>query len=135
MKMDNFEEALDNYDKALKINPNYYSAYVAKGGYIGLSTDFIKSIENYHKALNLIRGDERPSLLRNLGLIISLVLDSLKKQKIIIRKHLHLDGDSAEYFYDLATIEFCNENFENAILFIEKAMKIDSTYHSRFGMD
>ena len=43
-----FENAKINLDKALMLNPNYYSAYVAKGG-TWSSTDFIESIKNYQK--------------------------------------------------------------------------------------
>jgi len=120
------EEALENYDKALKINPNYYSAYVERGG-TWISTDFIKSITNYQQALNLIRGDERPALLRNLALVYHNV-GFFDKAKYLFKDALQLDGDSVSYFYGLSRLEFAMENFENAILFSEKASKIDTTF-------
>jgi tetratricopeptide (TPR) repeat protein len=117
---------MDNFDKALKINPNYYSAYAANGGSWS-STDFIRSIENYQKALNLIRGDERPSLLKNLALIY-LDIGFTDKAKLFYKEALKLDGDSANYYSNLAQIEFSLENYENANLLNEKASNIDSTY-------
>jgi TolB-like protein len=58
------EEALENYDKALRINPNYSGAYGAKGFiFTFIKQDYVKGINNFNKALNLISGDERPDLL------------------------------------------------------------------------
>ena len=52
----------------------------------------------------------------------------VEKAKNYYQEALALDGDSAEYFYNLAGIELFTDNFENARLFYEKTMKIDSTY-------
>ena len=53
--------AMDNFNKALKINPNYYLAYRAKGnGLTNILHNYVGGIDNYTKALSLIRGDERP---------------------------------------------------------------------------
>jgi TolB-like protein len=58
------EEALDNYDKALRINPNFSGAYEAKGFiFTFIKQDYVKGINNFNKALNLINGDERPDFL------------------------------------------------------------------------
>jgi len=124
------EEALENYDKTLKINPSYYSAYVARGG-TWISTDFIKSITNYQQALNLIRGAERPALLRNLALVYQNV-GFFDKAKYLLKDALQLSGDSVSYFYGLSRLEFAMGNFENAILFSEKASKIDTTFIPNF---
>jgi tetratricopeptide (TPR) repeat protein len=52
----------------------------------------------------------------------------MDKAKQYFLEKLTLDGDSADYFNSLGYIEFSVENFEYAVLFIEKAKKIDSTY-------
>jgi len=55
---------LDNYDKALRINPNFSGAYEAKGFiFTFIKQDYVKGINNFNKALNLINGDERPDFL------------------------------------------------------------------------
>jgi len=120
------EKAMNNLDKALQINPNYYLAYVAKGG-TWISNDFIKSLENYHKALNLIRGDERSNLLRNLALVYHNV-GLMDKAKYYYKEAVQLDGDSVLFFDGLAKLESAMGNYENAILFGEKSRKIDSTF-------
>jgi TolB-like protein len=62
------EEALDNYNQTLKINPNYYLAYLKRGDILTeVLHDMVRGIENYQKALTLVRGEDRPSLLRRLG--------------------------------------------------------------------
>ena len=124
----NFEEALDNFDKALKINPNYYAAYEKKGFILTwIMNDYVKGLESYHKALNLIRGDERPALLRNLFDVYGW-LGFIEKAKYYIGEKFKLDKDSLEYFSCLAYPEFESENLENALLLNEKVNKIDSTY-------
>ena len=126
-----FQKAQEDYNKALKINPNYYSAYVAKGG-TWSSTDFIKSIENYHEALNLIRGNERPSILRDLGQSYMCV-GFMDKAKYYFQEAFALDGDSAEHFRRLALIESSNDNYKNAILFGEKANNTNIEWYSIEG--
>jgi len=122
------EEALDNFDKAIKINPNYYSAYYEKGIVLTYSIhDFIKGIDTYNKALNLIHGDERPFFLRNLG-DVYLDVGLVEKARNYYQEALTLDGDSARYIFYLAWLEFYIGNFENAYQFFKKANKIDSTY-------
>ncbi len=123
------EEAIDNYDKTYKINPNYYSVYSGKGYILTgwVINDYVKGLEIYHKALNHVHGNERPSLLQSLGESY-LWIGFIDKAKYYCQEKLTLDGDSASYFESLAWIEFCIENYKNAILFYEKASKIDSTY-------
>ena len=124
----NFKEALNNFDKALKINPNYYAAYERKGFILTwIINDYVKGLESYHKALNLIRGDERPALLRNLFDVYGW-LGFIEKAKYYIEEKFKLDKDSLEYYSCLAYPEFEGENFENAILFNQKANRIDSTF-------
>ena len=122
------EEALENYDKALKINPNYYLAYSNKGYILAwIKNDYVKALDSYHNALNLAHGEERSSILFDLGHSYRSIGFMDKAKRYFLEK-LTLDGDSADYFNSLGYIEFSVENFENATLFIEKANKIDSAY-------
>ncbi|TAL59557.1 MAG: tetratricopeptide repeat protein, partial [Bacteroidetes bacterium] len=124
----NIAEALDNYDKALLINPNYYLAYSSKGYILTIVLyDYVKGIDNYNKALNLIRGDERPSLLRILG---RAYLDAgfIEKAKFYYQEAVTLDGKKSEYFGNLAWIELNLENFEAALKLVKSSFEIDSTH-------
>jgi tetratricopeptide (TPR) repeat protein len=122
------EEAMDNLDQALKINPNYYLAYSRKG-YILLfvMNDYVKGLETYHKAIDLISGNERPFLLRDLAEPYR-CLGFFDKAKKYYQDAFMLDGDSVSYFHELQYLEYAIGNFENAILFNEKTLKIDPNY-------
>jgi TolB-like protein len=122
------EEALDNLDEALKINPNYYSAYYIKGYILTrVKNDYVKGLENFHKALNIIQGSERSSLLRALGYAY-IYAGFYDKAKYYFQEALSLNGDSADYFNNLVFVESSFENFENVQLLNEKISEIDSTY-------
>jgi len=122
-----FDETLYNYDKALKINPNYYSAYQYKGRiFWSLKSDIVKWIENYQKALSLIRGDERPNLLRILGRGY-LDVGFIEKAKKNYQEALALDGNKALYLRYLSYIEFSLGNYEEAFKLSKQSYEIDST--------
>ena len=123
----NFDEALYNYDKAIKINPNYYSAYEYKGRIFWfIEPDIVKCIENYQKALNLIRGDERANLLRILGRAY-LDVGFIKKAKRYYQAALALDGNKALYLTYLSWIEFSLGNYEEAVKLSKQKDELDSS--------
>ncbi len=124
----NIEEALNNYDKTLKINPNYYSAYAAKGNlYANVLSDNVKGLENYHKALALVSGDERPSLLRDLGNTYS-DLGFTEKAKYYYQEAFAIDGSQTQYLSRLAWLEFNLENYEESLKLFKKVNEIDTTW-------
>jgi TolB-like protein len=122
------EEALDNFDKAIKINPNYYLAYSSKMYILILGIqDYVKGIDNYNKALNLISGYERPPLLRGLGTIYYWI-GFKEKAKYYSQEALALDSNKVENLAFLSLLEFSYENFEEAFKLAKKANEIDSSY-------
>jgi TolB-like protein len=134
-------KALDNYDKALKINPNYAAAYDKKGYLLRwVFHDYVKCIDNYNKAVMRNRGKDLPDLFYSLG-DVYMEVGFIDKGKYYYKEALTLDGDSASYFKRLAWLEFSLENFEKAIEFLEKALAIDSTnipfdpYYTYAGKD
>ena len=136
------DEALDNIDKTLIINPNNYSAFALKGSILtSFQHDYIEGINNYNKALVLIRGEERPYLLREVGLSYQSV-GFLEKAKSYYQEAFDLDNNELYTYWFFAWIEFCNENFEGAYKLIKEREKIDSAnyaegiipiYNFRFG--
>jgi TolB-like protein/lipoprotein NlpI len=67
------EQAINEFDKALKYNPNYWEVYGDKGSlvyslYID-NLDFVKAIENLNKAISINHGRELPKLLFNLATV------------------------------------------------------------------
>ncbi len=120
--------AMDNFNKALKINPNYYLAYRAKGnGLTNILHNYVGGIDNYTKALSLIRGDERPILLRLLGRVY-LDIGFAEKARNLYAEAYSLDGLKASYYGVTSWLEFSNENFEEAVKLSKMSKEIDSTY-------
>jgi TolB-like protein len=128
------EEALNNFDNALKINPNYYAAYERKGFVFDwASSDFVKCIDSYQKALNLIRGDERSALLRNLASAY-LEVGFINKAKYYFNEAFTLDNNQIANIHVLSGLAMYQEKFEEGLNFERKSQEIDSTYLSRFLM-
>ena len=123
-------ETLDNIDKTLRINPNFYSALALKGLILtSFQHDYVKGIDNYNKALNLIRGEERPPLLRDLGATYR-EIGFLEKAKFYFQEALDLDDNKLYNYWNLAWIEVCNENFEEAYKLVKEREKIDSANYA-----
>ena len=65
------EQAINEFDKALKYNPNYWEVYADKGSLVYSRyidhLDFVKAIENLNKAININKGKELRNLLGNLA--------------------------------------------------------------------
>ena len=123
-----FEKALDNFDRAIAINPNYSPAYIHKGTMLAWTmNDYVSGIENLHRALNLVYGNERPQVLYLLGNFY-MNTGFLDKAEYFSREALKLTGDSARYLGDLVWIEFSREDFDEALKFDRMAYEFDSTY-------
>ncbi|OFY63832.1 MAG: hypothetical protein A2V64_08200 [Bacteroidetes bacterium RBG_13_43_22] len=121
------EEAVNDFDRALSINPNYFNAYFYKGRTLTLLLhDYVKGIENYHEASLLIRGEERSSLLRVIGNAYRDVGFTDEAGKYYQGAFV-IDNNKALNFNSLAWIEFSLENFEEALKLARKADEIDST--------
>jgi TolB-like protein/AraC-like DNA-binding protein/Tfp pilus assembly protein PilF len=123
----NFEEAVNNYDKALKINHNYADAFIQKGWInIAILGDLINGLENYHKALNLTSGKERAIILRTLGQIYA-DRGFVEKAKSMYNEAFMLDGDSASHVSSLCYLEEALGNLEEALKLLKKFNEWDST--------
>jgi len=121
------KEALDNYDKALQFNPNYFMAYSSKGYLLtSVIKDYVKGIDNLQKALTLISGNEQPALLRTLGYRY-MEVGFIDKAKEYYQEAFALDGNKATYFNNLAWMEFALENFDEALNLAKKAYEIDTS--------
>jgi TolB-like protein/RNase P subunit RPR2 len=121
------EESLDNLDKALKINPNYYLAYREKGNILRwFLYDYVKSLDDLHKALTLISGDERAPLLRDIGRAY-LDVGFVEKAKYYYKEAFDLDSNKVENLGLLIWLEYSIGNFEEALKLQNQQLEIDST--------
>ncbi len=118
------ELAIAEYDKAIKYNPNDYTAYFGKA-ILYSDFDLVKSIENFLITASLYRGSFFSQLLRVLSnAFLSAGFDG--KAKNYLQEALKLDRDSISNYRSLANIEFCLENYESSLEFQRKALELDS---------
>jgi TolB-like protein len=119
------EQAVEEFDKAIKFNPNSWEAYFEKGR-IYWGNDLVNLIDNYQKAATINRGPELPALLGEIGFAY-LSAGFPEKSKYSYQEELKLDGDSSVYYCSLARDEYFLENIDRSIDFGVKGYAIDST--------
>ncbi len=119
------EQAIEEYDKAIKFNPNESQAYTGKASIYFRDDNLVKTLDNLHKAASLHRGSSLPDLYGNISFVYS---GNFKERSIYYAKEaMKLDDDSARYFWRLGIGEETNGNFEKTIELYKKAYVIDST--------
>jgi TolB-like protein/Flp pilus assembly protein TadD len=120
------EQAIKEFDKAIKFNPNDWMAYYGKGG-LHMYDDLLKTIDNLQKAASLNHGSELPMLLVEIGWAY-FCAGFNEKHNYYIQEALKLGDDSVTYYIALAVFERVIGNYEKAIEFGEKVYKIDSNH-------
>jgi TolB-like protein len=120
------EQAIEEFDKAIKLNPNDWMAYRGIGE-LYARNDFINNITYLQKAISINRGPELPALLEEIGGVYSGDAGFPEKAKQYYLDKLKLDSDSLDYYSALASDEFFLSNFSKSIEFGIKGYAIDST--------
>jgi TolB-like protein/Tfp pilus assembly protein PilF len=119
------EKTIEEFDKAIKLNPNDWMAYQEKGNFYS-STDLVNSINYLNKAASINRGAELPELLGGIGWAY-FQAGFTDKAKQYFQDKLKLDGDSSSYYDGLFNDEFWLGNFNKSIEYGKKGYSIDST--------
>ncbi|KPL16604.1 MAG: hypothetical protein AMS23_09030 [Bacteroides sp. SM1_62] len=119
------EQAINEYDKAIKFNPNNWMAYHGKGSVYG-HDNLVNHIDNYHKAASLNRGSLLPAIYRSLSNALA-ISGFIEKAVYYENEALKLDNDSATYYKSLMNYEDYRGNYKKAIEYGEKSYAIDST--------
>jgi TolB-like protein len=119
------EQAIEEFDKAIKLNPNDWMAYYGKGEFYW-NTELVNTINYLIKAASINRGAELPSLLGEIANAYSNAGFSNKSKKYYQDK-LKLDSDSLSYYNGLSDVEFFLANFNKSIEYGKKGYAIDST--------
>jgi len=120
------EQAINEFDKAIKLNPNDWWAYYGKGGLYADENDYKNAIENRHKAASLYRGPFLPRIYKSLAYYF-LSIGFRETCEKYVKEALALDNDSASYYFVLAMSESDHGNFKKSIEFFERSIAIDST--------
>ena len=119
------EQAVEEFDKAIKLNPNDWMAYRWKGRFY-FETDWANYIYYLQKAASINRGEELPELLSLIG--YAYYSAGFPEKGIqCYQDKLKLDGDSANYYAELTRYENWLKNFNKSIEFGIKGYAIDST--------
>ncbi len=127
-RLGQIDRAIEEYDKAIEINPNFWLAYQGKGWLHFANNDFIKSIENFSKVIQLNRGPGLPSSLANLGFAYNQA-GFPEKYKELLREKLTLDRDSLDFYKRYAIADITASNYREAIETTFKAYELDTADH------
>jgi TolB-like protein len=118
----NIKKAFADFDKTLKLNPNYWLAYFGKGTLYGNEVDGIMVIKNLKKAVSLYHGSGLSDVLRYI--CFTLYPDFNELAKTYNLEAVKLETDSVKFFYWLYMFE---GNTQKGLEFLKKGYKIDST--------
>ena len=129
------EQAEEEFDKAIELDPNDWESYFHKGRISHyLLENFAEGIQNYLEAVKRIRGKEYPYFLMSIGHAYQWAgfFDQTKKYYTDV---LSILRDSVWYFDNLVFIEFSKGNLENALNYTRKAKAIDPNYITDLGLN
>jgi len=120
-----YAEAIKEFDKAIQLNPNDWMVYFWKGALYG-NYDFVKSIENYQKAILLNRDSQLPDLLRGTAQIYDQA-GFRDKADYLNKEAFKLDGDSLGFYWHLSLSEETHGNFTRALYLYKRIYALDTT--------
>jgi TolB-like protein/Tfp pilus assembly protein PilF len=129
------EQAIKEFDKAIKFNPNDWMPYSSKGETYAYIGDRVKSLENLTKAMSLYRGPLLPEILGGF-MVIYREIGFMEEAKKFADEVFKLDKDTFMHYWYLALIEYCSEDYEDAIEFLDNAYALDTSnidIHRIFG--
>jgi tetratricopeptide (TPR) repeat protein len=130
----NPDKALEEFSRAIELNPNGWKAYRGLGNYY-INYDLVKSVESYSRAISLHKGPFYPNLLKSLG---NALADAgfLDEGLEYFDEALKLDDDYKSYYAFSAWISTLEVEFEKALNYAEKVYALDTTdiyNHFRLG--
>jgi TolB-like protein len=121
------EKALAEYDKTLKLNPNYWMAYNAKAMLYELD-DQVKYLDNLKKAALINQSSlVSPKILMKIGGKLE-VTGFKDKALFYYKKAFDLDNDSAYYLSNLGGVESDLGNYEKSLYYFKRAYMNRANY-------
>jgi TolB-like protein len=123
----NIKKAIEELDKAIRFDPNFWSSYHEKGKYYWFEGDLVKEIENRLKAASLNHDAQLlPELLTRIGdCFISSGFP--EKAKYYYNEVVNMNNDSVSYLYQISSVESAQGNYTKSLEFLEKINTIDSS--------
>lgn len=120
--LDNLKEALSDYQKAIKLNPDFAPPYSKAGKIFSRRNDYEKAREFYKKAVEL--NDQDVTTLYN----YAVVLINIREQSeaiTILEKLISLDKDYADAYYRLGMLYISQGKTERAKEHLQKFIDLD----------
>ena len=117
------EKAIEELDKALKFNPNNFSAYYDKGWLAKNLGDYVKAIDIFYNAVKRSSGKDLPDIFWSLAYTYS-DIGFIDRAKYYYQEAFNLNGDSIGYYSDLAGLE---QDLAKANDLLLKVYKLDTT--------
>ncbi|MFO7934509.1 MAG: hypothetical protein R6U78_10545 [Bacteroidales bacterium] len=118
------DRAIVEFDKALEINPNDSWAYEGKG-WVFQNYDLLRTIKNFHLAVERNRGPRLPGLIGILAEQYNIAGFPDQARKYYKQKLL-IDHDSSSYYFGLFLIHRNQNNKMEALNSITRAYAYDS---------
>jgi len=120
-----YYDALENYNKALELNPINLGAAEFRGYVLLGLTNYVEAIENWEKIIERDRGPTNlPQYLYQLANTYYRAgfpeIAALKWED-----HLDYTGDSANYYNELSNLEYSLGNYERVVELKERANEIE----------
>ena len=129
------EQASEEFDKALELDPNDFKSYYNKGRISHyLLENFAEGITNYIEGMKRTRGKEYPYFLMSIGHAYQWAgfFDQTEKYYTDV---LSILGDSVWYFSNLSFIELSRGNIKNALSYAQQAHAINPDYIINLGIN
>jgi TolB-like protein len=123
---DNYKKALEELDKTLKLNPNSWQAYYAKGE---INEDAVLALKNYYEAASHHQGPGLSEIYNKMSFKLSYTgFRELAKNYSL--KAVKLEPDSSKYYFWLWMYEF---DYEKCLEYYKKRYSVDSTDVTAIG--
>ena len=116
------KKALEDFDKTLKLNPNYWLAYYGKGTFYFIEEDYEMAIENFQQTVSHYHGSGLSEVLRRICFTFWMSgFNELANNYNI--EAVKLEPDSVNYYYWLYMFDIFTQK---GLKFLEKGYSIDS---------
>jgi TolB-like protein len=125
-KDNNYRKALEELDKTLKLNPNYWLAYLAKGE---IDEDAVMALKDYHEAASRHHGPGLSVIYNKMSFKLSYTGFSELAKKYSL-KAVKLESDSSIYYFWLWMYEF---EYQKCLEYYKKRYSVDSTDSKALG--
>jgi tetratricopeptide (TPR) repeat protein len=123
----NYMEAIDNYNEAIRLKPNYPKAYNNRGSAYFYLNNSQKALEDYSTALSLELNYSKA--FNNRGFVYEKLQDY---QKAIedYKETINIDPGLAATYENLGRVYLRIKDYSNAILNFKKCLEIDNGKYS-----